>query len=118
MKYKCQNGWTKEDMIAHVFLNFKGRSVRKYNCLYRGPKGKQCAVGMFIPDEQYTPEMEGKVPNTDTGSLFKSIKFPLKLHAMDDFQTSHDNARVNDIYCQDDDGVLASIIEWIETNVA
>jgi len=32
-----------------------------YNgCLYRGPDNTKCAVGIFIPDQNYTTEMEGK----------------------------------------------------------
>ena len=28
-------------------------------CRYRGPDGLKCAVGVLIPDELYSPEMEG-----------------------------------------------------------
>ncbi len=31
-------------------------------CLYRGPNDTKCAFGLFIPDNLYTPEMEGKEP--------------------------------------------------------
>ncbi len=29
-------------------------------CLYRGPNGKKCAIGVLIPDEKYTPHLEGQ----------------------------------------------------------
>jgi hypothetical protein len=29
------------------------------SCAYRGENGRTCAVGCLIPDEDYTPEMEG-----------------------------------------------------------
>lgn len=29
------------------------------DCLYRTPEGNKCAVGCLIPDEVYTPDMEG-----------------------------------------------------------
>lgn len=29
------------------------------SCLYRGPDGTKCAVGLLIPDELYSPDMEG-----------------------------------------------------------
>jgi len=29
-------------------------------CFYRGPNGEKCAAGIFIPDDVYDPEMEGK----------------------------------------------------------
>lgn len=28
-------------------------------CKYRGPNGLKCAAGHLIPDEQYSPDMEG-----------------------------------------------------------
>lgn len=28
-------------------------------CLYRGPHGRRCAIGCLIPDDVYTPSMEG-----------------------------------------------------------
>ena len=27
-------------------------------CRYRGPNGEKCAVGLFLPDDEYNPEME------------------------------------------------------------
>ncbi len=32
---------------------------RNLMCLYRGHDGRKCAFGIFIPDDEYTPEMEG-----------------------------------------------------------
>ncbi|WP_454287229.1 hypothetical protein [Rhizobium arsenicireducens] len=29
-------------------------------CMYRGPNGLKCAVGILISDKDYHPEMEGK----------------------------------------------------------
>lgn len=29
-------------------------------CMYRGDDGRKCAVGVLIPDELYTPSMEGR----------------------------------------------------------
>ena len=29
-------------------------------CKYRGPDGTKCAIGCLIPDEKYTPALEGK----------------------------------------------------------
>jgi hypothetical protein len=28
------------------------------SCMYRGPEGRKCAVGILIPDEVYTSDME------------------------------------------------------------
>ena len=30
------------------------------HCLYRGSGGKKCVVGLLIPDEEYSPEMENQ----------------------------------------------------------
>lgn len=35
-----------------------GRSTDHLGCLYRGPKGKKCAVGSLISDDDYCPAME------------------------------------------------------------
>ncbi len=28
-------------------------------CTYRAPDGRRCAVGLFLPDDAYTPDLEG-----------------------------------------------------------
>lgn len=33
-------------------------SDEKNECLYRGPEGKKCAIGLLIPDEDYSPSFE------------------------------------------------------------
>ena len=30
-------------------------------CVYRGPNGNRCAVGVLLPDEEYDPKMEGSM---------------------------------------------------------
>lgn len=35
-----------------------------YPCLYRGPNGTKCAIGLIIPDEEYDPEFENERANT------------------------------------------------------
>jgi hypothetical protein len=46
---------------AHL-LTQKARSISEEDacCQYRGPNGLKCAVGCFIPDDKYTPLIEGK----------------------------------------------------------
>lgn len=29
-------------------------------CLYRGPDGTRCAIGWLIPEDKYSPDIEGK----------------------------------------------------------
>jgi hypothetical protein len=40
----------------------KERSYNKYTrtCLYRGPNGTKCAIGVSIPDNKYDPGMENR----------------------------------------------------------
>lgn len=32
---------------------------RNRTCVYRGPRGLKCAIGHCIPDEEYSPSLEG-----------------------------------------------------------
>lgn len=62
-------------------------------CFYRGPNGTKCAVGCFISDEEYSPEMEEKDLETayrlgikDTQANLSSAKNRLLF----DLQLMHD----------------------------
>lgn len=35
------------------------QDLRKLGCLYRGHGGTKCAIGILIPDDIYSPDMEG-----------------------------------------------------------
>lgn len=35
--------------------------IEFHGCQYRGPDGLKCAAGCLVSDEEYQPEMEGKV---------------------------------------------------------
>lgn len=48
---------TQNKQSTAIRLDSYGRSQTV--CLYRGPNGLMCGIGPFIPDEKYTPEMEG-----------------------------------------------------------
>lgn len=39
-----------------------------YTCLYRGPNGAKCFIGMFIPDHVYTEELDSA-----PGALFNRL---------------------------------------------
>lgn len=49
-----------EKIWDHFIVNEGPPSVVAYGdqCLYRGPGGAKCAVGVLIPDDLYDPEME------------------------------------------------------------
>jgi|ERR1043166_3582484 hypothetical protein len=50
------------DKVARHLLTQKERSMclNNTNCAYRGVDGLKCAVGALIPDELYTPDLEGQ----------------------------------------------------------
>lgn len=39
--------------------SIKAKRTWSHSCAYRGDDGAKCAVGHLIPDEHYTPEIEG-----------------------------------------------------------
>lgn len=70
-----------------LVLEQNERSVNvQGNCMYRGPNGLKCAIGHLIPDELYSPEMEGmsarmviegvlEIPLTkEQGNLFNALQ--------------------------------------------
>ncbi len=61
------------------------------SCLYRGPKGAKCAIGICIPDKMYNKEMEGEAVD-DLYESFPEVKklFACKLKSLMDFQQVHD----------------------------
>jgi hypothetical protein len=61
---------------AVVFLLGQGRkSIEREQCLYRGPEGTACGVGLFIKDEFYSPKLEGYGMGSEsvTAALLQSI---------------------------------------------
>ena len=48
------------DTVCAHLRGMKGPSLDEYgNCAYRGVGGAKCAAGVLIPDDVYSPEMEG-----------------------------------------------------------
>ena len=51
-------------LIAQGKQSSRGPTIgEKSGCLYRGPNGLKCAVGVLIDDADYNPDMEGKSAN-------------------------------------------------------
>lgn len=46
------------DTVAKHLLTQMERSESRKGCLYRGPNGLKCAVGVLIKDEFYSEELE------------------------------------------------------------
>lgn len=52
------------DIVARHLLKQGAKSEDTETCLYRGPNGLKCAVGVLIPDAYYLPAMEGRGVDT------------------------------------------------------
>lgn len=55
-----------------------------HKCMYRGPNGLKCALGMLLPDDEYLSEMEGNGVNTLTelSTTFAKLCYPMKKEEM------------------------------------
>jgi hypothetical protein len=65
------------------------------DCVYRGPEGQKCAVGIFIPDTEYRSGIEGSDAKALlSGSDCPPSLVPMREHAdlLDDLQIAHDGA--------------------------
>lgn len=53
-----------EKVSRHLFLQNEKSLDHHGQCAYRGINGRMCAIGCLIPDELYTPYLEGRNLNT------------------------------------------------------
>lgn len=85
-----------EIMCNHLRLQEWCRSEDVYGyCMYRGGKGRKCAVGVLISDEDYNPDMERK--NVDSlFSCFPSVDNGCSIHLLEDMQMFHDKVMVSE----------------------
>lgn len=81
-----------DKVIAHLRAQ-KCQSVDDTNqCVYRGPRGEKCAAGIFIPDDQYFPWMEGKfVVHEKMAPIFE--KQGIDIGLLNTLQRFHDSMR-------------------------
>lgn len=119
--YKTANGWTKAAMLEHVKKEFKGKSIEASGlndndvsaCLYRGPNGTKCAIGMFIPDLlARKADYQGSCSINHLYHIMPEFQsfMPLEsLEGLAELQSAHD--KVDDANC------LQSILDFIEQNV-
>jgi hypothetical protein len=107
--YQPINGWTKETILAKIESDFTVKSKNGEYCQLRGLNGAKCAVGIFIPDDLYAPDMEEQVVYElfDTAGLRELM--PLNARAMVAFQRIHDEA--------EDANVKADLINWVQQKV-
>ena len=48
-----------DTVSAHLLKQNERSASGNGECLYRGPSGLKCAIGCLIPDDRYTPDLEG-----------------------------------------------------------
>lgn len=106
---KTINGWTKQGVIDHITANYKGRSTNSSGtCRYRGDHERRCVVGVFIPDNLYRPEMEGK-PADVLWNIFSPLRsvLPFEFDNLMDLQEYHDRS-----LCE-----LVNLIKFLQKNI-
>jgi len=66
------------------------------SCLYRGPENLKCAIGHWIPDEDYTPKMEDKsVRGADEYCpTIGKLTAEFGLDFLEDLQSAHDSPTI------------------------
>lgn len=47
-----------DTVVRHLWAQGKQAADDNGSCLYRGPNGTKCAVGILIPDDKYLPRMD------------------------------------------------------------
>ena len=53
-----------DEVWRHFVVDKNPLSHAGNHCLYRGPDGAKCAIGLFIPDDKYKPEYDKPVSET------------------------------------------------------
>jgi hypothetical protein len=101
-------------------MRAQGRpSMNNGTCLYRGKGGDRCAVGMWISDSAYSPEMEEKgVGSLVTGAYRNGWTLPSWFAEQTTFlaalQNAHDTAASQAILYGDTRGFLAIFEETMK----
>ena len=64
------------------------------SCLYRGPDGRKCAAGHWIPDDKYTHHLEQRPANCDSvrDALPEALRDEDLLYTLRTMQSAHDAA--------------------------
>jgi hypothetical protein len=118
--YTPINGWTKTKIVNHIVANFKGKSynpdskrgsntISGVECLYRGPEGKKCVMGVFIPDDKYEKYMEQRSASAVITEFRLHDIIPLSKEALDLLQDVHDKSL--------ESSTLEEIVAWVDKNV-
>jgi len=88
------------DIMATHLMTQGTRSVNPDSavCLYRGPNGTKCAVGVLIPDDEYDEDMENEKAGAVAAHFIKDSdlrqEFQNNFALMQDMQQLHDRTDV------------------------
>ena len=74
----------------------KSTSFVDYTCLYRGPHGRKCGVGMVITDDEYSPDMEKSGVMALKGSGLLPARLSKHIKLLVALQQVHDAYPVSD----------------------
>lgn len=83
------------EIIAYVGVSLLKQGKRSVmlsgydRCMYRGPNGTKCAVGMLIPDELYYKEIESAAARALPRILGVKMRSD-KIDLLEDLQSIHD----------------------------
>jgi hypothetical protein len=91
------------DDDAQAFLDVDG-DANSAECLYRGPDGMKCAVGVLMTDEAYKPEME----HTGVSSVIRNYE---KVRALFSEEVLNDVNFFSDLQGCHDDGTTPQAMQ-------
>jgi len=84
-----------EKVARHLFAQ-GGRAMVSINggeiCAYRGLNGTMCAAGCLIPDELYSPDLEGLVVEAMSDGVYDRLFPNINRLFLSDLQRVHDSS--------------------------
>jgi len=88
------------DTVVNALRKQGCRSIKNERCFYRGEAGLKCAVGHLIPDEKYSPDMEGLTIYKSASNSLSRVGEVIKqeghdLILCDRLQSTHDSYEVD-----------------------
>jgi hypothetical protein len=109
---------TSRDKIEQHLIQQKARAVQPGEaigpedadrCQYRTDSGLMCAAGVLIPDEKYTPEMEGLTAHGVQNNFPDTFPQDIGERELGQWQSYHDNYSLTGHICY-------SYKAWIDGN--
>lgn len=105
-----------DKVVTHLRTQGEQASILKsdggYSCRYRTEDGLKCAVGCLIPDDDYSPSMEGTYASSVISRNRDKLSYlSPHLALLDDLQAVHDDRSHWSVqgFSSSGEGALASI---------